>query len=83
MQPASVCQKMWRELGGETCGRAAFWMQPFAGDQSADSRLFRRRKDGLMRDRKRGSAPDEAVDANWRWDGALRPGGTDCDNAVR
>jgi hypothetical protein len=58
-------------------------MQAFAGDQSANSGLFRRRKDRLMRDRKRGSAPDEAMDANRRWDGALRPRGTDCDYAVR
>ena len=58
-------------------------MQAFAGDQSANLGLFKRRKYGLMRNRDRRSAPDEAMDANRRWDHALPPSGTDCNYAVR
>ena len=58
-------------------------MQVFAGDQSADSGLFTRRDNGLMRDRDRGSASDKVMDTNRRWDSALRPGGTEGDHAVR
>lgn len=56
-------------------------MQAFAGDQPADSRLFRHRKNSLMRDRERRSASDKAMSANRRWDSALWPGGTDGDKA--
>jgi hypothetical protein len=58
-------------------------MHAFASDQPADLGLFWGQKNGLMRDRERGSAPDEAMDANQRWDSALGPRGTDGDNAVR
>lgn len=58
-------------------------MQAFAGDQSVDAGLSGHRNDRLMRDRKRGSSPDKAMNANRRRDSTLRPRGTNGDNAVR
>ena len=70
-------------LQGDAGRGAALRMQPLADRRVGGSARLRRRKAGAKRGRSRRRVRNEVVRANWRRYGALRPGWTDGDDAVR